>query len=104
MAYHADPGGVFESDAHRRVLGHLPLPGDDPIALYDPDAERPSRVSLFHRMVPDVGTDFADSDELAEVLADLEADGYAASTAAGWKQTKKGHDALKAPVPEGVGT
>ena len=100
MAYNADPGGIFESDTHRRVLAHLPLPGDDPIALYDPYAERPTKVSLFHRMIADVGTDFADENELLEVLYDLQSAGYAGETKVGWKQTKKGHDALNAPVPE----
>jgi hypothetical protein len=51
-------------------------------------------------MSPDVGTDFGDEDELGDVLSDLKADGYAAEKGDGWKQTKKGHDALNAPVPE----
>lgn len=84
MAYSADPGGVFAADAHRRVLAHLPVPGDTSMDL---DA-------LFERMGPDVGTDFSDSDELAEVLKDLEADGHAGESKAGWKQTKRGHEAL----------
>jgi hypothetical protein len=86
MAYLADPGGIFESDTHRRTLAHLPLPGDKGTTLVD----------LYERMRPDVGTDFEDEGELADVVADLEASGYAA----GWKQTKKGLDALNAPVPE----
>lgn len=92
MAYNADPGGVFESDAHRRVLAHLPLPGDDPTSVAD----------LLERMLPDGATDFVDENELADVLDDLAASGYAGSTKVGWKQTKKGLDALNAPVPEEV--
>lgn len=90
--YHSDPGGVFASDTHRRTLGHLPLPG----AEHDPT----SVEDLFERMAPDVGTDFADEAELAEVLSDLEADGYAEKTAAGWKQTKNGQALLNAALPE----
>jgi hypothetical protein len=86
MSYHADPGGVFASDTHRRTLGHLTL--DDPFSVED----------LFERMVPDVGTNHEDHAELVSVLEDLEADGYASNTQAGWKQTKKGLDALNAPV------
>lgn len=99
MAYHADPGGIFESDTHRRVLAHLPQPDDPPIAVYNPDVARPSRVSLFHRMIPDAGTDLADQEELESVLADLEASGYAAQADEGWRQTQAGLDALNAPVP-----
>lgn len=84
MTYLADPGDVFASDAHRRVLAHLPVPGDDPM----------DSGALFDRMVPDVGSDFADEAEVGEVLKDLEADGHATELKAGWKQTKRGHDAL----------
>jgi hypothetical protein len=87
MAYQADPGGVFASDTHRRTLAHLT---SDAMSLED----------LYTRMIPDASTDFDDEAELAEVLSDLEADGYASETAAGWKQTKRGLDALNAPVPE----
>lgn len=96
MAYLADPGGVFESDAHRRVLGHLPLPDDDPTEV----------GALVERVAPDDDTPFSDpSDEgdlegVVEVLKDLEADGYASELKDGWKQTKKGLEALCAPVPE----
>lgn len=102
MSYGTDPGGVFDSDTHRRVLGHLPLPGDNPISVYDDTAasERERRrSSLFHRMQPDQGTDLGGEDELTDVLDDLEADGYASKTKDGWKMTKKGLDALNAPVP-----
>lgn len=90
MTHLADPGGTFASDTHRRVLGHLPLPGDEPTAV---DA-------LVERMAPDTSTDL-DAEEADEVLADLEADGHAANLKDGWKQTKAGHEALNAPVPEG---
>jgi hypothetical protein len=102
MSYRTDPGGVFDSDTHRRVLGHLPLPSDNPISAYDDTETSPRlrrRSSLFHRMEPDQATDIADEDELTEILSDLEADGYASQSKDGWKQTKKGLDALNAPVP-----
>ena len=35
MSYAADPGGVFASDAHRRVMAHLPNPDDDPMPVAD---------------------------------------------------------------------
>jgi hypothetical protein len=84
MAYLADPGDVFAFDAHRRVLAHLEVPGGNPM----------DTAALFERLVPDVGTDFADEGEVVEVLKDLEADGHASETKAGWKQTKRGHEAL----------
>ena len=88
MGYQADPGGVFESDTHRRTLGHLPLPSDDATGV----------DGLVVRMRPDAFTDL-DESSAGEVLADLEADGYAAQSAAGWKQTKKGYEALTPPAP-----
>jgi hypothetical protein len=87
MAYKADPGGVFDTDTHRRTLGHLT---DTPMTTED----------LLDRMKPDNDTDFDEEDELTSVLEDLEADGHATKVADGWKQTKKGLDALNAPVPE----
>lgn len=86
MSYPADPGGVFATDVHRRVLGHLPLPGDDPTSV----------EALHDRLSPDAHTDL-DGDELASVLEDLEADGHVGQTKAGWKQTKRGFDALTGP-------
>jgi hypothetical protein len=92
VSYLADPGGIFDSDAHRRTLAHLHT------------GETFTVEDLLERMRSDVGTDFGDEAELAEVLSDLEADGYATKTKDGWKQTKKGLGALNAPVPEGVET
>ena len=88
MAYNADPGGVFESDVHRRVLGHLPP--DEKWAVED----------LAERLDPDEHTPIGagEIDELSEVLADLEAEGYASQTKDGWKLNKRGLDALNAPV------
>lgn len=90
MSHHADPGGVFTSDVHRRVLGHLT---DEALSVED----------LAVRLDPDDHTPFGvgDDDDLVDVLEDLEADGHASRSQAGWKQTKKGLEALGAPVPVG---
>ena len=88
MTYHADPGGVFESDAHRRVLGHLPP--DEKWALED----------LAARLDPDEHTPITadEVDDLEGILLDLEAEGYVGQTKDGWKVTKSGQEALNAPV------
>lgn len=83
-----DPGGIFASDTHRRVLAHLPVPGGDPTSVED----------LAVRVAPDAFTNFDSPDELEDVLLDLEGDGHAGNTKAGWKQTKKGADALNGPI------
>lgn len=103
MVYLADPGWVFESDAHRRTLGHLPLPGEPAmaVALEGTDVRTLRRTSLVHRMEPDQWTDL-DAAALTEILADLEAAGYAAQADGGWAMTQAGLDALNAPVPEEV--
>lgn len=86
MSYAPDPGGVFASDTHRRVLGHL---HDEPQELN----------ALGYRVSDDANHGLETVAELAEVLQDLEADGHAKSTDAGWKLTKNGLDALQAPLP-----
>lgn len=89
MTYAADPGGVFDSDVHRRVLGHL-----------SPD-EKFGLDALAIRLGPDQHTPLGaeDGGELEEVLRDLEASGLAKEYAdGGWGLQKKGLDALNAPV------
>lgn len=90
MAYRPDPGGIFASDTHRRVLGHLPLPGDDPSDV----------TALGYRISGDAHHGLAHVDELSEVLEDLEADGHATQLKDGWRLTKGGLDALNADVPD----
>lgn len=85
-----DPGGVFASDAHRRVLAHLPIPSQDPM-----DSE-----TFLSRVASDDGYEYV-ADEVQDVLLDLEADGHASELKDGWRQTKKGLEALQAPVKEG---
>lgn len=86
-----DPGGVFASDAHRRVLAHLPIPSEDPM----------DNETFLSRVATDDGYEYAGQDEVEDVLADLEADGHAKQLNDGWRQTKKGLEALQAPVKEG---
>lgn len=95
MEYPADPGGVFASDAHRRVLGHVPIPDDNPMLT----------EALQLRLGPDQHTGFNDDLEaLEQVLGDLHAAGYVeGGPSAGWKMKQEGLDALCAPVP-GTGT
>ena len=89
MVYQKDPGGVFDSDTHRRVAGHLPLPSDDEMELN----------ALGHRLSPDRNHELTSVAELEEVLKDLLNDGYASQSDLGWRLTQEGLDALQAPVP-----
>jgi hypothetical protein len=41
--YPPDLGGAFASDAHRRVMAHLPNPDDDPITVEDLITKRINR-------------------------------------------------------------
>lgn len=84
MSYPPDPGDVFASDVHRRVMANCPNPDDDPL---DVDG------LLEQRVAKDDHLDI-DADELAEVLADLEADGHVKRLKDGWKNTLAGFAAL----------
>ena len=87
----ADPGGNFASDAHRRVMAHLPNPDDPAMEL--------STTCMAERIGPDQHTG-ADADEVKEILKDLEALGYAKQLKSGWKNTKEGFDVLTGPPDE----
>lgn len=84
-AYAPDPGGVFASDTHRRVLGHLSQ--SDPIDLHP----------LGHRISADPDHGLSTVEELEEVLTSLKADGFASQSKDGWKMTQKGFDAITGP-------
>jgi hypothetical protein len=90
MSSYADPGGVFESDAHRRVLGHLPLPDDDVAGFYDRNES-----TAVERVQTDAALEL-DGDEVESTLSDLEASGYATQAAEGWQMTAAGLEALQA--------
>jgi hypothetical protein len=89
VAHPADPGGIFASDTHRRVLAAL----SHPDMTWDED-------ELLERVGGNQWT-LIDADEpeaLSEILSDLEADGDAKKNKDGWKMTKAGLDKLTAPV------
>lgn len=88
--YSPDPGGTFASDAHRRVMAHLPNPDDDPITV---DALILERINHD----PNTLTYFTSADEVTGVLEDLEADGHAKQLKAGWRNTQSGFDVLTGP-------
>lgn len=93
MSYSSDPGGVFASDAHRRVMAHLPNPDDDPISVEDLILDRINQDphTLGH---------FEDASQVLEVLTDLERDGHAKRLKSGWRNTPDGFDALTGPPDE----
>ena len=93
MGYAADPGGNFASDAHRRVMAHLPNPDDDAISVED-------LVVLRINADPHALAHFEDAAEVVEILGDLEADGYAKQLKSGWKNTAEGFDLLTGPPDE----
>ena len=97
-----DPAGIFDSDVHRRVLGHLSTP-DSEVGWTVP--------ALLYRLAPDQHTPmppvdeygFADGAagvaELNEILADLKSAGYAKRHAGDvWQMSQKGFDALTGPI------
>jgi hypothetical protein len=87
--YLADPGGVFASDTHRRVLGSLFKVGPSwPVE------------DLMARINNDQHTKVDDTEELSEVLKDLEADGYVSEKQDGWGMTAAGLKALNADPTE----
>lgn len=80
-----DPGGVFQSDVHRRVLAHMPEPGEDE-----------SNMSLLKdRLDSDIWFTYPEAEvDLARVVADLIDEGFAD----GIIMTQEGYDALTGPV------
>lgn len=90
MAYLADPGGVFASDTHRRVLAHLP--------------KEPMEFNAFgHRLSRDPWHGIQDAKELERVLGELEREGYAKGKDGHWSMASAGLEALQAPAPERPG-
>jgi hypothetical protein len=86
----SDPGGIFASDTHRRVMANVPNPEDDPLDVDGLVAERVNKDDYL-----DVGYD-----ELQDVLDDLEADGHVKKLKDGYKNTAGGFAALTGPVKE----
>lgn len=110
MNYPADQGGHFESDVHRRVLGHLSTPTD---------GYGWSAAALFERMGVDEGTRARQDedgkaapllnsvDELNDVLDDLRVKEYAESITVGdgsvWRMTQEGYDLLTGGIADEPG-
>ena len=99
MNYRDDPAGVFATDAHRCVLGHLSLPtesvGYTPAALHE-------RIGGRFSVHP-----LDDPSHVDEILSDLEADGNVEHDASGrWRMTQQGFKRLTGPIanepPEGT--
>lgn len=100
-----DPAGVFDSDTHRRVLGHLSTPDAD----YGWEVE-----PLLARLAADPYTPFPENPEsldisaeveaLTVVLDDLAGKGHAREYKGGiWRMTQAGFDALTGPSANGPG-
>lgn len=79
-----DPGGVFATDAHRRVLGHLPTP----------DEERTSLPLLCSRIAQDGGNPLADPADIERIANDLAQEGFVV-TDNGLRMTAEGLDAIQ---------
>lgn len=92
--YPPDPGGIFASDYHRRVMAHMPLPKEDAASLDE----------LLQRLHSDAYTALwyteADQQALAAILDDLQEVGQAKylDGSAGWRMTKAGLDGLTGPA------
>jgi hypothetical protein len=78
-----DPGGGFASDAHRRVMAHLPNPDDDPSRSRSLIADRINRD-------PHALAHFGHASQVVEVLDELEADGHAKELKAAGRTRRTG--------------
>lgn len=100
-----DPGGVFASDLHRRILAFLPHNDGDEATLdsidlplliarlhEDPDSLRKSGTA------PNIEYVEWTPDDLLAVLQELEAGGYAYVTEDRWTAGQDGIDALNGPA------
>ena len=93
MGYAPDPGGNFASDAHRRVMAHLPNPDDDPISEYDLVVKR---INADPHLLAHLG----DAAEVVAILGELEEEGHAKQLKSGWKNTTEGFELLTGPPVE----
>jgi hypothetical protein len=85
VSYPPDPGDVFASDVHRRVMANCPNPDDDHLS---------SREILEQRVAKDDHLAIDDVDELHEVLEDLRAAGHVTANKGCYRNTKSGFAAL----------
>lgn len=95
-----DPAGIFASDTHRRVLGHLPTPDADVGYEVQP---------LLARLAQDPHTPFpadpgewdveTEAEAVLEILTELADDGYCKAYKGGvYRMTKQGLEALTGPI------
>jgi hypothetical protein len=99
-----DPGEVFATDAHRRVLGHLPTPRDQKAAdEVGSDVHNYTRIrrsvsisqeGLLQRLNEDSGLPNLDPADVERIVGELEAAGHV-STQNGLRMTEAGHDAIQ---------
>lgn len=99
-----DPGSIFASDIHRRVLAHLTPPDADfgwqplPLVLrLSGDFDTPI-PPLDDKGLPDLD---AGKDRLEEILSELAGDDLAICHEGDvWQMTQKGFDALTGPIAD----
>lgn len=97
-----DPGGVFASDVHRRVLAHLTTPDAD--SGWQP-------LPLVLRLAGDFDTPIPPLDDkgladldvgqakVEEILGELKAEGFVKRHKGDvWQMTPKGYEALTGPI------
>jgi len=83
--HRADPGQVFPTDSHRRVLAYLPQPGED----------AQSTPALCERIAEDANVPFEDLETLRRILTDLATSGDAEEVESGyWRLAADGFDRL----------
>jgi hypothetical protein len=88
--YPPDPGGIFESDAHRHLAGHLPAPSEDPVSL----------AALVERVHADPVLALVDESGLVLLLEHLANSGHTKGSKSNslWRQTDSGSEALSGPI------
>lgn len=79
-----DPGENFATDEHRRLMAALANPDEEPLNFGD----------ICRRVDRDDHLDLDDTDEIKELLADLEAEGDAEKVDGRWRNTETGFAVL----------
>lgn len=87
MVLRADPGGNFASDQHRRVMAQVA----------NDDVTRVHFGLVVERVNADDQVDLT-TEEVAEILKELEADGDIDKTKDGYDATALGFEALTGPI------
>lgn len=87
--YSKDPAGIFKSDAHRHVLGHMSTPDDD--YGWDINAlTARSRASV-------------QPEDIQAIAEELQADGLAEQVNGAYRLTAKGLELLTGPISDEPG-